>query len=150
MPTGGITADGLATYLAEPSVLAVGGSWLVSADLLAAQDFARQYLRAPVILVMLLVIPALFVVLCASALGELSASLGDEVTGPSATAIGAGWAASFLCGILGYFQISSSSRPRTRRDSAWQRSSLDPLRISRTSRPSGGYSCWRRNSISRA
>lgn len=41
VPTGGITADGLATYLAEPSVLAVGGSWLVSADLLAAQDFAR-------------------------------------------------------------------------------------------------------------
>ena len=41
MPTGGITADGLATYLAEPSVLAVGGSWLVSADLLAAQDFAQ-------------------------------------------------------------------------------------------------------------
>jgi len=41
VPTGGITADGLATYLAEPSVLAVAGSWLVSADLLAAQDFAR-------------------------------------------------------------------------------------------------------------
>jgi 2-dehydro-3-deoxyphosphogluconate aldolase/(4S)-4-hydroxy-2-oxoglutarate aldolase len=41
VPTGGITADGLATYLAEPSVLAVGGSWLVSADLLAARDFAQ-------------------------------------------------------------------------------------------------------------
>jgi 2-dehydro-3-deoxyphosphogluconate aldolase / (4S)-4-hydroxy-2-oxoglutarate aldolase len=41
VPTGGITADGLATYLAEPSVLAVGGSWLVSADLLAAQDFEK-------------------------------------------------------------------------------------------------------------
>jgi 2-dehydro-3-deoxyphosphogluconate aldolase / (4S)-4-hydroxy-2-oxoglutarate aldolase len=41
VPTGGVTADGLASYLAEPSVLAVGGSWLVSADLLAAQDFAQ-------------------------------------------------------------------------------------------------------------
>ena len=41
VPTGGITAEGLASYLAEPWVLAVGGSWLVSADLLAAQDFAR-------------------------------------------------------------------------------------------------------------
>jgi len=41
VPTGGITADGLATYLAEPSVLAVGGSWLVSADLLATKDFAQ-------------------------------------------------------------------------------------------------------------
>jgi len=41
VPTGGIGADGLAAYLAQPSVLAVGGSWLVPADLLAAQDFAR-------------------------------------------------------------------------------------------------------------
>jgi 2-dehydro-3-deoxyphosphogluconate aldolase/(4S)-4-hydroxy-2-oxoglutarate aldolase len=41
VPTGGITADGLAAYLAEPSVLAVGGSWLVSANLLAAGDFAQ-------------------------------------------------------------------------------------------------------------
>ena len=41
VPTGGIAADGLATYLAQPSVLAVGGSWLVSADLLAAKDFVR-------------------------------------------------------------------------------------------------------------
>jgi 2-dehydro-3-deoxyphosphogluconate aldolase/(4S)-4-hydroxy-2-oxoglutarate aldolase len=46
VPTGGITADGLASYLAEPSVLAVGGSWLVSADLLAAQDFAQITDRA--------------------------------------------------------------------------------------------------------
>lgn len=76
--------------------------------LLATEDFVRQYLRAPVIIVMLLVIPIMFVVLCASALSELSASLGDEVSGPAATAIGAGWAASFLGGILGYFQISSS------------------------------------------
>ena len=41
VPTGGTTADGLASYLAEPSVLAVGGSWLVSADLLAAEGFAQ-------------------------------------------------------------------------------------------------------------
>jgi 2-dehydro-3-deoxyphosphogluconate aldolase / (4S)-4-hydroxy-2-oxoglutarate aldolase len=41
VPTGGIAADGLAAYLAQPSVLAVGGSWLVSADLLAAEDYAR-------------------------------------------------------------------------------------------------------------
>ena len=41
VPTGGITADGLASYLEEPSVLAVGGSWLASADLLAANNFAK-------------------------------------------------------------------------------------------------------------
>ncbi|MDX3451997.1 bifunctional 4-hydroxy-2-oxoglutarate aldolase/2-dehydro-3-deoxy-phosphogluconate aldolase [Streptomyces sp. ME02-8801-2C] len=30
VPTGGIRAEGLAAYLAEPSVLAVGGSWLAT------------------------------------------------------------------------------------------------------------------------
>jgi 2-dehydro-3-deoxyphosphogluconate aldolase/(4S)-4-hydroxy-2-oxoglutarate aldolase len=39
VPTGGITASMLAGYLALPAVHAVGGSWLVSAELLAAQDF---------------------------------------------------------------------------------------------------------------
>ena len=46
VPTGGIAADGLASYLAEPSVLAVGGSWLASADLLAAKDFVQITDRA--------------------------------------------------------------------------------------------------------
>lgn len=41
VPTGGITATTCASYLAQPAVLAVGGSWLVAAELLAAQDFGR-------------------------------------------------------------------------------------------------------------
>ena len=36
MPTGGITAERAPAYLAHPSVAAVGGSWMVAADLLAA------------------------------------------------------------------------------------------------------------------
>ena len=36
MPTGGITADTAPSYLAHPSVAAVGGSWMVAGDLLAA------------------------------------------------------------------------------------------------------------------
>jgi 2-dehydro-3-deoxyphosphogluconate aldolase/(4S)-4-hydroxy-2-oxoglutarate aldolase len=36
MPTGGITADTAPAYLAHPSVAAVGGSWMVAGDLLAA------------------------------------------------------------------------------------------------------------------
>lgn len=36
MPTGGITAESAPTYLAHPAVVAVGGSWMVAADLLAA------------------------------------------------------------------------------------------------------------------
>ena len=41
VPTGGITSSALPRYLAVPAVLAVGGSWIVPADLLAAGDFAR-------------------------------------------------------------------------------------------------------------
>jgi 2-dehydro-3-deoxyphosphogluconate aldolase / (4S)-4-hydroxy-2-oxoglutarate aldolase len=40
-PTGGITADSAAAYLALPNVGCVGGSWLTPADALAAGDWAR-------------------------------------------------------------------------------------------------------------
>jgi 2-dehydro-3-deoxyphosphogluconate aldolase/(4S)-4-hydroxy-2-oxoglutarate aldolase len=40
VPTGGITAANAASYLALPSVAAVGGSWMVAPDLLAARDYA--------------------------------------------------------------------------------------------------------------
>jgi 2-dehydro-3-deoxyphosphogluconate aldolase/(4S)-4-hydroxy-2-oxoglutarate aldolase len=40
MPTGGISADNLADYLAVPSIIACGGSWLTPSDAIAAQDFA--------------------------------------------------------------------------------------------------------------
>ncbi|MFD5593159.1 bifunctional 4-hydroxy-2-oxoglutarate aldolase/2-dehydro-3-deoxy-phosphogluconate aldolase [Streptomyces griseorubiginosus] len=39
MPTGGIDAAALPGYLAEPSVLAVGGSWMATAALLASGDY---------------------------------------------------------------------------------------------------------------
>lgn len=41
VPTGGITAANLAGYLALPSVLAVGGSWMVAPKLIAAGDFGE-------------------------------------------------------------------------------------------------------------
>jgi 2-dehydro-3-deoxyphosphogluconate aldolase/(4S)-4-hydroxy-2-oxoglutarate aldolase len=41
IPTGGIKAAQLASYLQAPSVLAVGGSWMVSAALVAAGRFAE-------------------------------------------------------------------------------------------------------------
>ncbi|HEY3339942.1 MAG TPA: bifunctional 4-hydroxy-2-oxoglutarate aldolase/2-dehydro-3-deoxy-phosphogluconate aldolase [Propionicimonas sp.] len=40
IPTGGVSADNLATYLALPNVAAVGGSWMVPADLVDAGDMA--------------------------------------------------------------------------------------------------------------
>lgn len=39
VPTGGVNASNLAAYLAVSSVAAIGGSWMVAPDLLAAGDF---------------------------------------------------------------------------------------------------------------
>jgi 2-dehydro-3-deoxyphosphogluconate aldolase/(4S)-4-hydroxy-2-oxoglutarate aldolase len=39
IPTGGITRDNLADYLAQPSVHCCGGSWLVKANLISAGKF---------------------------------------------------------------------------------------------------------------
>ena len=41
MPTGGVSAKNLHEYLAVPSVVACGGSWLSPADALAAGDYDR-------------------------------------------------------------------------------------------------------------
>ncbi|RKN45390.1 bifunctional 4-hydroxy-2-oxoglutarate aldolase/2-dehydro-3-deoxy-phosphogluconate aldolase [Micromonospora endolithica] len=39
IPTGGITPDVIADYLAVPAVLAVGASWIVAAELIADEDW---------------------------------------------------------------------------------------------------------------
>jgi hypothetical protein len=80
----------------------------MSTLLLTASDFVRQYARVRVTLVMLVVIPILFVVAAAGAGGELSDALGGSASGDSMTALGGGWAAAFLGGVLGFFQVSSS------------------------------------------
>lgn len=41
MPTGGVSAGNLAEYLALPSVVACGGSWLTPAKLVAAGDYGE-------------------------------------------------------------------------------------------------------------
>ena len=40
-PTGGVTPENMADYLALPNVPAVGGSWLTPRSLLASQDWAQ-------------------------------------------------------------------------------------------------------------
>jgi hypothetical protein len=70
--------------------------------------FAREQLRAPLTLALLIVIPAFFVLIFASVLGEFAKALGGTLQTRSATAISAGWAAAFLAGTLGFFQVSSS------------------------------------------
>lgn len=41
MPTGGINADNINEYLAYPRVIACGGSWMVSSDLVKNREFDR-------------------------------------------------------------------------------------------------------------
>jgi 2-dehydro-3-deoxyphosphogluconate aldolase / (4S)-4-hydroxy-2-oxoglutarate aldolase len=46
VPTGGITQDSAVGYLANPAVVAVGGSWMVTPQLIASGDFAEVTRRA--------------------------------------------------------------------------------------------------------
>jgi uncharacterized membrane protein YwzB len=80
----------------------------VSAIAISGAEFLREHLRARMTLAMLVVLPALFVLVSASVLGEFAKALGGSVAGDSASALGAGWAAAFLAGALGFFQVASS------------------------------------------
>jgi hypothetical protein len=71
-------------------------------------SFVREQLRAPLTLVLLVAIPAFFVLIFAGVLGQFATALGGTLASRSATAISAGWAAAFLSGTLGFFQVSSS------------------------------------------
>ncbi len=53
IPTGGVSAENLADWLAHPAVLACGGSWMVAKQLIAAGDFEEitRRVRAAVELV---------------------------------------------------------------------------------------------------
>ena len=80
----------------------------MSAIAATGAEFLREHARAPVTLALLVAIPALFVVVSSAVLGEFASALGGSVAGRSASALGAGWAAAFLAGALGFFQVSSS------------------------------------------
>jgi hypothetical protein len=70
--------------------------------------FAREQLRAPFTLALLVAIPALFVVSAAGALSDFASALGGSLAGDAAIALSAGWAAAFISGTLGFFQAASS------------------------------------------
>jgi hypothetical protein len=71
--------------------------------------FVREHLRARLTLAMLVAIPAVFVLVFASVLGEFADALGGTLSGGAATsAISAGWAAAFMCGALAFFEVASS------------------------------------------
>ena len=70
--------------------------------------FAREQLRAPFTLALLVAIPALFVVSAAGVLSDFASALGGALAGDAAVALSAGWAAAFISGAMGFFQAASS------------------------------------------
>jgi hypothetical protein len=81
---------------------------VLSAAIPTAAAFTREHLRAPLTLFLLVSIPVFFVLIFATVLGDFAKALGGSLAARSATAISAGWAAAFLSGTLGFFQLSSS------------------------------------------
>jgi hypothetical protein len=70
--------------------------------------FAREQLRAPFTLVLLIAVPAIFVAASASVLSDFADALGGSLAGEAASTLGAGWAAAFIAATLGFFQAASS------------------------------------------
>jgi hypothetical protein len=80
----------------------------VTAVAQASGRFVREQTRAPLTLALLVAIPAFFVLIYASVLGDFAKALGGTLASRSATSISAGWAAAFLSGTLAFFQVASS------------------------------------------
>jgi hypothetical protein len=80
----------------------------VSAFAAVGSTFVREHLRARLTLVLLVAIPAFFVLVFASVLGDFARALGGTLAERAATAISAGWAAAFLSGSLAFFEVTSS------------------------------------------
>ncbi len=70
--------------------------------------FAREQLRTPFTLVLLVAVPAIFVAAAAGVLSDFARALGGDLAGDAAAALAAGWAAAFVSGSLGFFQATSS------------------------------------------
>jgi hypothetical protein len=81
---------------------------LLSATVPTGAAFLREHLRAPLTLAMLLAIPAFFVLIFASVLGQFADALGGTLAEQAATSLSAGWAAAFLSGALAFFELNSS------------------------------------------
>lgn len=73
-----------------------------------SSTFVREQLRAPFTLALLVAVPVVFVAASAGVLSDFARALGGKLAGDAASALGAGWAAAFIAGTLGFFQASSS------------------------------------------
>lgn len=87
--------------------------------------FLREPLRSPVTLALMVCVPVLFVIAAADALSDFAGALGGSLAGDAAIGLGAGWAAAFLAGAIGFFQ-STSSREADRRLVI---AGIDPIRV---------------------
>jgi hypothetical protein len=56
----------------------------------------------------LIAVPAIFVAASAGVLADFARALGGGLGGDAASALGAGWAAAFIAGTLGFFQAASA------------------------------------------
>lgn len=75
--------------------------------LLLTRSFITDYLRNPVNLIVLVLVPLVFVIVAARSLADAMQLLGGQV-GPALQTVTAGWAAGFLSGLAMYFQIRSA------------------------------------------
>jgi hypothetical protein len=75
--------------------------------LVFVRRFMGDYVRNPVNLLLLAVVPVVFVIVVASAMADAAFLLGGP-GGPAVETATAGWAAAFLAGIAMYFQTSAT------------------------------------------
>ena len=75
--------------------------------LLLTRSFIADYVRNPVNLIVLVLVPLVFVLVAARSLADAMELLGGDL-GPSLEATTAGWAAGFLSSLAMYFQIRSA------------------------------------------
>lgn len=81
---------------------------------LLTQRYLAEYARRPLNLVLLAVVPVVFVLLSAGAISDFAKLLGGNTDLGSIEAATAGWAASLLAGVSGFFHVTGSRGPDRR------------------------------------
>ena len=81
--------------------------------LLLTRSFIADYVRNPVNLIVLVLVPLVFVVVAARSLADAMELLGGQI-GPALETTTAGWAAGFLSSLAMYFQIRSARAAESR------------------------------------
>lgn len=80
--------------------------WPHATTLLFVRGFLADYVRNPVNVVVLVLVPVVFVMVAAGSMADAAKLLGGA--GPSVETAAAGWAAGFVAGVAMYFQVRSA------------------------------------------